>query len=84
MSICPECQKDCDYFVSGLCPCCAAELIKQLSEDIKRCGENWKALYCELKTKLERVTEAWKAEIKDKEDSVFIGEIHCRFPKKTK
>ena len=56
---------------------------KRLKEDIKRCGENWKAIYCELKIKLEKITEAWSAEIKDKEDSVFVGEIHYKLPTKS-
>ena len=56
--------------------------IDALQEDVKRCGRNWKAIYCELKTKLERITEAWNSEIKDKEDSVFAGEVHYKLPVK--
>lgn len=44
--------------------------------DLKRGCKAWKALYCELKTRLEKITEAWNSEIKTKSDSICIGEIH--------
>ncbi len=56
---------------------------KSLREDVKRCGENWKAIYHELKIKLQRITEAWNTEIESKEDSVFVGELHYELPKQT-
>ncbi len=48
----------------------------ELREDVIRCGENWKELYCILKIRLQKITEAWNAEIKSKEDSVFVGSVH--------
>ena len=48
---------------------------KRLRDDVTRCGENWKKIYSELLAKLQRTTEAWNAEAKKAEDSVFIGEV---------
>ena len=88
--ICTECgSEDVNHAINiGLCDSCIGVKLEkleaeneQLREDIKRCGKNWKAIYHELVIKQKRITDAWCAEIKDKEDSVCVGVIHYRLPK---
>ena len=90
--ICTNCgSEDVNFAINiGLCDACIGERLEKLEdeneglkEDVKRCGENWKAIYHELKIKLQRITEAWNTEIESKEDSVFVGELHYELPKQT-